>query len=91
MTENINLDVLADKIAKRLIEQNSYLITVAGVAAMLGYTAESIPVRRILADKTFPAPVSLVDRGVRRWRRKDVQAWIDQRAGDIGRASRVEI
>ena len=80
--QEIDTKKLAKELAAELARRNSYLITSKGVAEILGVTSESIPLREVLADKTFPPPISLTSSGVRRWRRPDVIAWVDAHYGE---------
>jgi len=82
MQELIDTKKLAKELAAEMARRNSYLITSKGVAEILGVTSESIPLREVLADKTFPSPISLTSSGVRRWRRPDVIAWVDAHYGE---------
>ena len=86
MNEAINLDTLADKIVKRLkASKSEYLMTASDVALFLGFAPGSASIQRIIADKAFPPSVQLAPGGTRRWRRADVQEWIDQRFGEDGK------
>ena len=59
-----------------------YLLSVADVAYLLGYEPYSPSADRIIKDKTFPSPVSLVPGSAKRWRKSDVIEWIDSHFGD---------
>lgn len=54
-----------------------YLLSVADVAYLLGYEPYSPSADRIIKDKTFPPPASLMPGGAKRWRKSDVIEWID--------------
>lgn len=46
------------------------------VAAYLGVTPRTV--RRLVADRGFPAPFRITP-GTARWRREDVDAWLERR------------
>lgn len=72
---------LAKALAAEMRRSTSLLVSSSGVAEMLDYATGSASVREILADKTFPAPATLTERGEKKWRRADVAAWIDRKFG----------
>lgn len=73
---DMNLKELARAIANEM-KKTEHLLAPSDVALMCGYEPYSTAARKVLADPTFPAPVSLIDEGRPRYRRKDVLAWID--------------
>lgn len=68
---------IAKAVAQELKRGNSLVVSPADVATMCGYTPNSTAARQILDDPTFPPSVSLVEGGLRRYLRRDVEAWIE--------------
>ena len=58
------------------------VVSARDIAFMLGYAPDSNPLRRILADPTFPHSLSLVEGGSRKYLRKEVEAWVQQKFAD---------
>lgn len=81
MTE-LDLKKLAKLVAQELKRSNSLVVSPADVATMCGYTPNSSAARQILDDPTFPPSVSLVAGGLRRYLRRDVEAWIEKKFDD---------
>lgn len=68
-----------DELAKRIVqEQNKELWSFNDVCAALGYSDESTPVRRIIEQKGFPKPITLISGGHRKWFKKDILNWIER-------------
>ena len=72
----IDVKAIAKAVAHELQRNESLVMTATDVALLCGYQPDSTPVRRMLADPTFPASVSLVDGGQRRWLRSEVVEWV---------------
>ena len=68
-----------EKLAKRIVqEQSKELWSFNDVCAALGYSDESTPVRRIIEQKGFPKPITLISGGRRKWFKKDILNWIER-------------
>ena len=73
---------LAKALAAEMRHSTSILVSSTGVAEMLDYAPGSQSIREIISNKTFPAPITLTDGGVKKWRRADVIAWINMKFGE---------
>ena len=68
-----------EKLAKRIVQEKSKeLWSFNDVCAALGYSDESTPVRRIIEQKGFPKPITLISGGRRKWFKKDILNWIER-------------
>lgn len=80
---NIDLDELAKKIAQKIVNKPTqpapYLLSSAGVCEMLGFGYNSSTVRKILADPDFPPPVKLIEGGHPKWRRIDIEHYVESK------------
>ena len=75
---------LAKELARQM-KRGELVLTPSDIAIMCSYEPNSTPVRQMLADPTFPAPIALVPGGHKRYRRKDVEAWIDRKYAEESR------
>ena len=68
-----------EELAKRIVyEQTKERRSFNDVCAALGYSDESTPVRRIVEQKDFPKPTTLISGGRRKWFKKDILNWIER-------------
>lgn len=81
-TQQLDIKALAREVAREIQKSNAILVKSSDIAAMLGYGYNSTPLRKLLEDPTFPPCVELTEGGHKRYRRKDVEQWIDSRFDD---------
>lgn len=79
MNEAIDLNKLARLIAREIKKGDAVIVSPSEIATMCGYVPNSIPVRKILADPTFPPAFEVTPGGHRRYLREAVVAWIKDR------------
>ena len=79
MNEAIDLNKLARLVAREMKKGDAVVIGPADVATMCGYVPHSSPVRKMLADPTFPPAVELTPGGHKRYLREAVVDWIKGR------------
>ena len=77
VSQPLDLKALAKFVADEIYRKDSLVVSARDIAFMLGY-----PLRRILADPTFPHSLSLVEGGSRKYLRKEVEAWVQQKFAD---------
>ena len=82
VSQPLDLKALAKFVADEIYRKDSLVVSARDIAFMLGYAPDSNPLRRILADPTFPHSLSLVDGGSRKYLRKEVEAWVQQKFAD---------
>lgn len=70
---------LLKAISLELQKTKSVVVSAAEIAIMCGYAPDSSPVRRIIADPSFPPARSLIAGGNRRWLRSEVERWVERR------------
>lgn len=83
--EKFDVKAMAKAVAKEIQRGSSYLVSKNDIGAMVGYANNSTPLRRMLEDPTFPPAISLVDCGTKRYRRADVQQWIDAKFTELSK------
>lgn len=83
---NIDLDELAKKIAQIIVNKPPqpapYLLSSADVCRMLGYAYHSSAARKVFADPGFPAPVELIEGGHLRWKRTDIEHFVEKKMAE---------
>lgn len=73
---------IAKEVDRERKRSQSIVVTAADIALMCSYAPDSKPVRQMLEDPTFPPCISLVEGGTRRYLRKDVVRWIENKFAD---------
>lgn len=73
------LKTLAKLVATELKKSEGVVVKPSDVAMMCGYKPDSNPMRKILADPTFPPAVELTPGGQKRYLREAVEEWIKAR------------
>jgi len=61
-----------------VVQERPLLLSVRDVAALLGLGVRTV--WRMVAQGTFPGPTVSIGERIRRWRRADVEAWVNKQA-----------
>lgn len=69
---------VADEISRK-IQKTRYLMSRPELAEALGFQKQSSAIDKIISDPSFPRPIDLPDGCRKKWRTKDVEAWIESR------------
>lgn len=70
---------MAVEIARRL-QKTKLVMSKPEVAEALGYQKNSSAIEKIIADPTFPRPIEISEGGRKKWRTRDIEAWLESRA-----------
>lgn len=70
---------MAVEIARQL-QKTKLVMSKPEVAEALGYQKNSSAIEKIIADPTFPRPIEISEGGRKKWRTRDVEAWLESRA-----------
>lgn len=85
--DNKTMKKMSKSIATEM-RQAEYLVTARDIALLCGLGENSSVVRKMMDDPTFPPPAEVTEGGHKRYRRKDVIRWIDNKFDALERAAK---